>query len=144
DGTMYVLHLSTSGWTTYVSETTRFAHGYEHPAGGELFGASTIFGVSGSQHGMASQLSSPLYRSVDRISEAAAAFPCRMRTKAYGWNEPTQLKHLFSWGLDVVSKNSVKGRAIPLALVTTVVTYDQMNEVTFDELNEGTWDYPLV
>src|SRR5690606_14188088 len=54
------------------------------------------------------------------------------------------LKHLFSWGLDVVSKNSVKGRAIPLALVTTVVTYDQMNEVTFDELNEGTWDYPLV
>lgn len=147
NGTMYVLHLSTSGWTTYVSETTRFAHGYEHPAGVELFGASTIFGVSGAENGMESQLSSPLYRSVDRIDTLAAeaeTYLCRMRTKAYAWNEPTQMKHLFSWGLDVVSKNPILGRAIPLALVTTVVTYDQMNEVTWDVLNEGTWDYPLV
>lgn len=145
NGTMYALHLSTSGWTTYISESTRFAHGYEHPAGVELFGASTVFGVSGAEDD-ANSIAAPLYRVIDRVSLTAEAetYTCRVRTKAYAWNEPTQLKRLFSWGLDAVSKNPIRGRAIPLALTTTIVTYDQMNEVTYDTLNEGTWDYPLV
>lgn len=142
NGTMYVLHLSTSGWTTYSSTATRFAHGYQHPAGVELFGASTIFGVSGATD---AAISAKLYRSVDRATiDDAEEFTCHLRTKAYDWNEPTQLKKLFGWGLNVVSKNQIRGRAIPLALVTTVVSYDDMNEVTWDTLNLGTWDYPLV
>lgn len=145
NGTMYVLHLSTSGWTTYISEATRFAHGYEHPAGVELFGASTIFGTSGAENGMSAQPSSLLYRAVDRVTLGNAEdFTCRLRTKAYDWNEPTQLKKLFGWGMNAVSKNQIRGRAIPLALVTTVVGWDDMNENTWDTLNLGTWDYPLV
>lgn len=141
-GTMYALHLSTSGWTTYISAETRFAHGYEHPAGVELFGANTIFGVSGSND---TAVSSTLYRVVDRIATGdGEEFSCRLVTKAYDWREPTQLKHLFAWGVDVVSKNEIRGRALPLSLVTTFVGWDDMNAVTWDELNLGTWDYPLV
>lgn len=141
-GTMYVLHLSTSSWTTYSSPTTRFAHGYEHPAGVELFGASTIVGVSASPNATMQRNS---YRGVDRITVVdAEEFTCRVRTKAYDWKEPTQWKRLYSWGLDVVSKMPIVGRAIPLALVSTIVSWDDMNLVTWDELNDGTWDYPLV
>src|SRR5690606_38452913 len=124
---------------------TRFAHGYQHPAGVELFGASAIFGVSGAENGMSARPAELLYRAVDRATLAdAETFTCRLRTKAYDWNEPTQLKKLFGWGLNVVSKNQILGRAIPLALVTTIVGWDDMNEVTWDTLNLGTWDYPLV
>lgn len=141
-GTMYVLHLSTSGWTTYLSEATRFAHGYEHPAGVEIFGASAVFGVSGAS---STSLNSTLYQAVDRATvDDAEEYTARLVTKAYDWREPSQFKKLLSWGVDVVSKNPVLGRAIPLALTTTIVTWDDMNDVTWDVLNTGTWDYPLI
>lgn len=128
-GTMYVYDTETKVWTEWVSDT-KAAHFIEAPRGTLLDSdaAITAYGVAG----YAVTGGGLLKWSEEFPETATETITCKIKTKTYDIDQPSQFKRLFGWELLVIAVNFVEASINPI---------DTINEVpmTWNELDDYTW-----
>lgn len=67
---------------------------------------------------------------------------CKIRTKSYDYQAPSQMKRLFWWGADIKTTLPMKAKLIPTA-IKAPPTHAKLAEYTHDQLSAGTWGNPL-
>lgn len=85
-------------------------------------------------------------RITDAVYAATTPEPmiCRMRTKAYYFDDPGLYKRMMYWSVQFKSASGMIGVASPLDINGGSTTWDQMATKTWDDIAKGTWDNPLV
>lgn len=121
--TMYVYSLRTRTWTRWKSPT---------------FGAiGQIMSPSGSLVAVAYSLPSavipngagravPLLRIEDRVTSASESFTCEVQTKNFNYQNSSNFKRLFWWGIDATFRTKVRAWAVPVVQKKTTQTWGQL------------------
>lgn len=87
----------------------------------------------------------PLLRIEDRITNQAEEFQCIVQTKNYNYQNSSNFKKLFWWGVDATFRTRIQGWAIPVVQRSTV-TWGHLYStgITWGQLLNGTWGQPLA
>ncbi len=140
--TMYVYSLRTKTWTRWKSPQYGAIGQIMSPAGvltDEAYvNPSAVQPAGGTRQ-------QPILRIEDRVSNRAENFQCVVQTKNYNYQNSSNFKRLFWWGVDAVFRTRIQAWAIPVVQRATV-TWGQLRTggVTWGHLlNTGTWGYPL-
>jgi hypothetical protein len=65
-----------------------------------------------------------------------------IRTKATALDEAARFKRMLYWTVEALTSKGLKGTANPVTVISTFVTWDQMEGINQDTF--GNWDNPLV
>lgn len=141
-GTKYVYQLKTNTWSIWESETGLAYTLQLPPKTGEIADAKIHYGISG----VNSSATWKLYKIFDNSSSAAGTenFTCKLRTKIYDFDSPSEWKRLYWWAADIMAANTATCRAIPVSLDSNAPSWDLLNSYTWDQLGAGTWDNPTA
>lgn len=141
-GSVYVYQLKTNTWSMWKS-TTGLAYAIQlPPQAGEIGDARIAYGISGST----TSSTWKLYSIYDHPHGGATAenFTCKLRTKIYDFETPSEWKRLYWWAADIMAANSATCRAIPVSLDSSQPSWDALGTYTWDQLGAGTWDNPTA
>lgn len=139
--TMYVFSLRTQTWTRWKS-TVHGAIGQILSPAGDV--ADQAYVNPSSVQPAGGTRRSPLLRIEDRVTNAAEDFQCIVQTKNYNYQNSSNFKRLFWWGVDAVFRTKLQGWAVPVVQRSTV-TWGQLRTlgITWGQLLQGTWGLPL-
>lgn len=141
-GNTYVYQLKTNTWSTWES-TTGLARAIQlPPKAGEVADSKLAYGVSGYNTSGVWKLYSIYDHPTGGVG--TETFTCKLRTKIYDFETPSEWKRLYWWAADIMAANSATCRAIPVALDSAQPSWDLLNSYTWDQLNNGTWDNPTA
>jgi hypothetical protein len=68
---------------------------------------------------------------------------CVLNTKSYDYQAPANVKRLFWWGIDCVTKRDINTVTIPIAQ-TLLPSWGDLQNYTHAQLAQGTWGNPLI
>lgn len=140
--TMYVYSLRTQTWTRWRSQVHGAIGQILSPSGDvadiAYANPSKVVPAGGTRQ-------SPLLRIEDRITNASEDFQCVAQTKNYNYQNSSNFKRLFWWGVDAVFRTRIQGWAVPVVQRSTV-TWGQLRAlgITWGNLRQGTWGLPLA
>lgn len=140
--TMYVYSLRTKTWTRWKSPTYGAIGQIMSPAGvlvDEAFvNPSAVVPAGGTRV-------SPLLHIEDRVTNASENFQCEIRTKNFNYQNSSNFKRLFWWGLDATFRSRIQAWAVPVVQRSTV-TWGALysGNVTWGQLLNGTWGSPIA
>lgn len=136
-GQIFVVDLMNGVWSTWSSVHAPAYFKLAPREVGDLSGdtAYGVTGVTGGDYG------------VYRVRESLNAVDSEemthtMQTGAFDLGEPGSWKRMFYWTVDIYTQNNVIGTATPIQAISSVPSWDSLEQVTWDDLENGTWDMP--
>jgi hypothetical protein len=140
-GAVYVYKLVTSTWSMWVSPSTRAGHFFTIPPSSVSGESRVALAVTGEDE---PSLRAGLYRVEESVlgTGEGELMTCRVRTKAYDFEEAAQYKRLFYWTVEIRSSEGIEALAHPDALPDGGTTWNEMEDYNWNDF--GTWNNPLV
>ena len=139
--TMYVYSLRTKTWTRWKSPAYGSIGQIMSPAGvltdiGYVM-PSAVQPVGGTRQ-------SPLLRIEDRVTNASEVFQCEFRTKNFNYQNSSNFKRLFWWGIDATFRTRVQAWATPVVQQQSV-TWGQLysQNITWGSMLGSSWGSPM-
>ncbi len=140
--TMYVYSLRTRTWTRWRSPQRGAIGQIMSPNGiltDEAFVNPSVAVPTGG--GRTSKL---LYIS-DEFTNVTETYTCEIQTKNYNYQNSSNFKRLFWWGVDAVFRTRVRGWAVPVVYHAQVMWGQLRSQgVTWGALLGGTWSSPFI
>lgn len=139
-GALWVYSTVTNTWSEWDSITDA-AYFLTIPPTSLTGDARVALAVTGSDAAAQQKL---LRISEDPISAGSPgeAITAWIRTKATALDEAAKFKRMTYWTVEALTSHGLKGTANPVTVISTFVTWDQMEGVNQDTF--GSWDNPLV
>lgn len=143
-GGIYVHSLDTDTWSEWETMYDA-AYFVTVPKQDESGLEELYYGVTGNTSAVGTSITDfTLFRIEDYPTSVVGSeeMQCRLRTKIYDFDTPSEWKRLFFWTVDLQSAYPVKATAYPVALGETapVITWDELSKDFPTEVGYKTWD----
>lgn len=136
-GQIYAVDLESGAWSTWTSIMDPAYFKLAPRSVGDLSG-DIAYGVL---------LTTDADYGILRIRESlnavdSEAMTHTMQTGAYDLGAPGSWKRMYYWTVDIYTQNDITGTATPLQAISSVPSWDSLEQSTWDDLENGTWDLP--
>ena len=152
----YLLRTGGTSTQTVAISSGAFTANFQAPA--QAIQAYLTFTATGMVNGSTFSVTSPVFTRTNGQSPIslmkltdhhyASASPveyieCVVNTKSYDYQAPANVKRLFWWGIDCVTKRDITTLTVPIAQVQPPLWGD-LQAYTHAQLAQGTWGNPLI
>lgn len=139
--TMYVYSLRTRTWTRWKSPTFGAISQIMSPSG---VLTDEAYANTGTTVPPGAGRTGKLLHIADETTSASENFTCEIQTKNFNYQNSSNFKKLFWWGVDAVFRTRVRAWAVPIVQrSSTTWGYFIENGITWGDLLNGTWGTPF-